>query len=237
MSAVAQAMKEHSRPLVAPAVAAAAATAVTERGGYLISDERLRELFPGRTLKEARKQLRNLIVDNREPSIHAGPTERPANVRIAEPNDEDAILALLRIDCAENAEKVAPVAEERILQHIQKGTRREGGIVAVIDAPNGEIVATVGIFPAQWWWSNGWFLQEFWSFTHPDHRRGNHAAALIAFSKWASDEWTRLVGYRLYLLAGVLATQRVSDKVRFYSRHMTRAGVFTVYPTPPDFTP
>lgn len=210
--------------------------------GYLVSDETLARLGNG-DVKRGRRELRMMLADTREPKVHVGPTDYPTRadgsrtVRFAGPADEQAILALVLLDHAENAAEIAPLDEDRILEHIRAGTEKKGGILGVVDGPDGTPVGTVCLMPYQWWFSKAYCVQEIWNFVHPDHRRSNHAADLIQFTKWVSDEWTRQFGYRVFTLTGVTATKRVREKIRLYRRVLTPVGAFFVYPTPKGFEP
>lgn len=204
-------------------------TKVDDSGGMFISQEALAR-FGGGNAATGRKELRALLAAERESPAYSGPTERPQSVRIAGPADEADILALLKLDLAANAAHIAPIDDEKVLAHIQTGTRRRGGFVGVIGKP---AIAVVILIPFQWWFSNGWYFQEIVNFVHPDHRKSNHASDLIDFSKWASDEQTRGFGYRVWLLCGVLGAWRVHAKVALYRRKVWQAGIACVYPAPP----
>lgn len=200
-------------------------------GGLFISDEQLDRLWKG-DRNRARKELRLLLADLREPKPIRRPTERPASVRAAGPDDERAIYHLLELAHEEFFHLLGPIDPQRLTDHIHAGTRAEGGIVGVIDGPEGYPVATCGIMPMQWYWSKQWFLQDLWQFVHPDHRKGNHAADLLEWEKWIADEWTRRFGYEVLLLIGVLSTRQHREKVRLFRRHVNQVGAAFLYPWP-----
>lgn len=205
-------------------------TKTTDDGGIYVSGEALARLGGG-DVHLGRKELRAFLSANRESQIFAGPTEYPKNVRVAGPSDEQDVLELLLGDLAENATHICPVDKEKILGHIQVGTRRRGGFVGVIGKP---AVAAVILVPYQWWWSNGWYFQEIVNYVHPDHRKGTkHASDLIDFAKWAVDEQTRGFGYPVRLLCGVLGAWRIHSKVALYRRKAWQAGCAFIYPAPP----
>lgn len=180
-----------------------------------------------------RKELRLLMAAEPEGATMSGPTERPTSVRMATEADEQACLALLRLDLAANAAHIAPVDEEKVLATIQTGTRRRGGCVGVIDDKDGKPVAIIILTPCQWWWSNGWYYMETVNFVHPDHRKSRHVDDLLDFSKWASDQMTKTMGTRVWLLCGVLGGWRVQAKIALYRRKFWQAGAAFVYPAPP----
>jgi len=201
-------------------------------GGMLVTDEQLAR-FGGGDAKTGRKELRLLLALDRDGPVYAGPTARPETVRIAGPQDEAALLELMLMDLRENAEHIAPIDDVKCMGHIQSGTRRRGGIVGVIDGPDGKPVAMTILVPQTWHWSQGWFLQELINFVHPDHRKSRHVDDLLDFIKWASDNMTRNMGSKMYVLCGVLGAWRVRAKVALYRRKFAMAGVACVYPAPP----
>lgn len=168
--------------------------------------------------------------DREQPKI---PAAKPASVRWAGIADEPAVMELLMMDVADNAAHVAIPDPDRMLMHVHLGTRKNGGIVGVIDGPDKRPVAVCIMVPTQWWWSNQWVMQELVCYVHPDHRRTDMIDDLMDFQKWAVDEWSRAQGTRMYLLNGVLGAWRVTSKIRLYSRKFRMAGAAFIYP-PPD---
>lgn len=181
--------------------------------------------------KLGRRRMRLMVCDLLDRKPINGPTDKPASVRIATEADEPALLDLLLTDLHENGKHIALISEKRIMQTVRMGTRREGGIVAVIDGPENKPIAACCLIPMQWWWSEARYVQEVFLYTHPDHRKSHHSAALLQFEKWVVDEWTRGFGYPVYLLAGVTSAERFREKVRLYRRHLNEVGGFFVYPS------
>lgn len=198
-------------------------------GGYLVNDQRLAELGDG-DVKKGRAVLRIMLADEHRHKPIVGPTERPKSVRIAIEADEPALVALLVQEVKEHGGNVAPIDESRILEHVQMGTQKQGGIVGVIDGPDHKPIGTIGVMPVQWWFSRGWFLHEQWMFVRSDHRRSHHATDLIGFGKWAADAWSRAYGSRVYLISGALTTHGAKEKMRLYGRHTNLAGAAYIYP-------
>ena len=201
-------------------------------GGMVVRRVHLERLGGG----DARKGKGELLAwlkfwDVRENPIM--PAGKPKAVRVAGIADEPAVMELLMLDVADNAAHVAIPDPDRMLQHVHLGTRRQGGIVGVIDGPDKRPVAVCVMVPIQWWWSNQWAIQELVCYVHPDHRRTDMIDDLMDFQKWVVDEWSRTSGYRVYLLNGVLGAWRVMSKIRLYSRKFRMAGAVYIYP-PPD---
>jgi hypothetical protein len=204
---------------------------VTE--GYTVSAEKLRILGDGDE-NRGRLVLRMMLADEKAPKRHVGPTDRPASVRIATEADEAALFAHLLKDLEENAEAIAPIDDKRVLEQIRIGTTRQGSIIGVIDGPGGGIIGSICLAGVPWWWSTRLHAMEVWTFVDPAYRTGEHAAALLEFAKWASDELSRTMGYQAYSVIGVLGPHRTKSKVRMYGRKATQIGATFIYPSPPE---
>ena len=207
-------------------------TATNLDGSMVVTAEQLARFGNG-DAHAGRRELRLLLELEREGPVLSGPTRRPDSVRIGIASDEQALLDLALMDLRENAAHIAPIDEEKVLRHIQSGTRRRGGVVGVIDGPDGKPVALTILVPQQWHWSNGWFYQELMNFVHPDHRQSRHINDLLDFTKWWSDANTKQSGSICYVLCGVLGAWRVRAKVALYRRRFLQAGVACIYPAPP----
>ena len=182
---------------------------------------------------KGRKELLLLLEAEKERSIPSGPTERPGKVRLAGEADENAAFDLLMMNLQENAASIAPIDPEKVAHYILMGTRKKGGMLGLIDGPDGKPVAMVLLVYAQWWWSKAWFIQDQVMYVHPDHRRSNHIDDLQKFAKWAVDAWTQDFGYRVYLLTGVLGTKRVREKIVLFRRRFATVVIACLYPAPP----
>jgi len=201
----------------------------TVDAGLLISNDHLRVIDPD--LFKARRQVRQMLMDLREPKIIKGPTAKPANVRIATLKDGPAVHDLVVHDLEENA-RIAPISHRMIATLLRRCFDHQGGICGVIDGPDGKPIATQVLALEQWWWSEQCFLMKMFDYVHPDHRQSNHAHQLIAFAKWCSDYMSEQFGHRVYLLSGVLGTDRIKEKLRMYGRNLTQVGGTFLYPYP-----
>lgn len=208
-----------------------AGTVTDETGGLYVTVEQLSRFGDGDAAR-GRKELRAFLAPDQEGPSSTTPTVRPPNVRLADARDEAAILELLLVDLRENAELIAPVDEERVLETIQVGTRLRGGFAGVIDGPEGKPVAVTILHPMQWWWSRGWYFVEAVAFVHPDHRVSRHSAALLAFGKWVSEQQTKAFGYRVYFLCGVLGLKNFWLKTAMYRRRFMQVGSAFLWPAP-----
>lgn len=207
-------------------------TADAAPSNLVLLADTLRKVGRG-SVREGKKAVLGWIKTQDEREHPKRPAAKPPSVRLAGVSDEQAIFDLLMQDVEENAAHVAVPSIERIMGHITLGTRRQGGIIGVIDGPGGKPVAVCVLAPCQWWWSNSWYVQEIVCYVHPDHRQSAHIDDLLEWQKWISDCWSESWGYTVYLVNGVLGTWRVMPKVRLYQRKFWQAGAAFIYP-PPD---
>lgn len=205
----------------------------TEDFGLLITEDQLRRFGNGDPAA-GRRELRLLMEIDTDYGFAKTPTERPVSVRTADTEDEPALLALWLHDLRANAEHIAPIDENKVLENIQAGTRRRGGITVCIDGPDRTPVAMVVLHPLEWHWSRGYFYQEMVSYVHPDHRRSKHADDLMNYIKWASENMSTRMGSRFYVLCGVLGAWRTRAKIALYRRKFSQIGAAFLWPPPPN---
>lgn len=210
--------------------ASGAVGTVTEDGGFYVTKEQLERIFPGDPAR-ARKELRMFLADERAPKRIYGPTAKPESMRVATPQDEQAIYGLMLMAHRENGHQFAPLSPKRVEAQIQAATLGKGNMLGVIDGPDGPVAMTL-LTPCQWWWSEAFFISDLVQFVHPAHRRSRHADDLLRFEKWCVDEWTRGFGYPVYLLAGVFSLYRTREKERLWARHLNQVGKAFIYPWP-----
>lgn len=206
-------------------------TVLDEAGGLYITPEQLAKFGNGDAAR-GRRELRSFLAAERDGPVFNGPTERPVTVRLGTAADEPAILELLVMDLRENAEFIAPIDEDRVMETIQVGTRMRGGFAGVICDTDKRPVAVTVIHPIQWWWSQGWYFYDVVTFVHPDHRKSKHVDDLMAFGRWISDQQTKGFGYRVYLICGVMGAHRLWTKIALYRRRFTQVGAAFCYPSP-----
>lgn len=141
-------------------------------------------------------------------------------VRMAVPEDRDAIVALTEMVHGENGLFSLSLAKRDMM--LDRYYRREGSILGVIGEV-GAPVASIYVSLTQPEYTDDWALVEQWAHVHPDHRRSPYAQALIDYGKKLSD------GLRLPLLIGILSNTRTEAKVRLYARSLQPAGAYFIY--------
>src|ERR1700742_902445 len=96
--------------------------------------------------------------------------EKPKNIRLAEPKDEDAIVELMRTAFFE--QPIFPLDEHKMREKIRLCTTRQGGFVALAEGnsgkPEGYLIACL----SSYWYTDKWPLEELSNFVHPDCRKG-----------------------------------------------------------------
>ena len=149
-------------------------------------------------------------------------TQRPLNVRVAEPKDEQAILGLMRD--AYKEQPIFPLNDKKILAKIKEATERKGGVIGVIDGEHGIEAYLIAVM-CTYWYTDQMHLEELSNFVHPDHRRSTHAKSLIEFAKWFAEQ------LNMPLIMGILSTQRLEPKIRLYTRQVKHCGAVFVHNT------
>lgn len=213
--------------------------AITKEGGYLIGPEQLRRLAKrlghgtdDNPLKVGRRWLRILMADAGERAPLSGPTPKPACVRVADESDELDLFDMLVQAYREEGSNIYPLAPNRLIEKIQMGTQKKGGIIGVIDGPEGKPIAAVVLLPFQWPDSNAWYLREVNTYVYSDHRKSTHAKNLLLFARWCSEQWTLEFGYPVYLALGITTQNHLDAKTRFFKRFARQIGTQFLYPAP-----
>jgi GNAT superfamily N-acetyltransferase len=150
-------------------------------------------------------------------------------VRLARPEDEGQIFALLLMLHAENG--MFGLNRKKVIDGIRWGTQGKGGIIYVIDDDIG-VVATLGMVITCDWYSDDEYLLERWNYVHPDYRRTDYGRRLIEMAKW-THEMFKADGFPLPLQVGINSFDRTEAKIRLYARHMACIGAYFMYGMPP----
>lgn len=146
------------------------------------------------------------------------------NIRIANPNDEEAMLDLALRAWEENG--IKNVNPEKMLGMIKPALYLWQGLCGIIGEPGKRIEGAVLLRTSQLWYSDDWILEEKAIFVDPEFRnaKGGRARRLCEFSKRVAD------GLGIPLLIGVLSNHRTEAKVKLYERQFgSPAGAFFLY--------
>lgn len=168
---------------------------------------------------EAARALRVLRLSR----ARAEPQPRSANldhVRLADVGDEEQLFLLVRLMHEESG--FHPLDWSKVTERIQLATSHKAGIIGVIGERH-DLKAAIYLNLESPWYSDDWFLQEYFCFVRPDARASYYARDLIAYAKHTAD------GMGLDLLVGVLSDVRTEGKCRLYRRWLPKVGEYFGY--------
>ena len=152
-----------------------------------------------------------------------------STVRVAVPEDEHELWRLFLMAHKENG--LFPLSPPKVqwfmgrclwpghIPAYDTGPRGVIGVIGDIGFLEGFAFLTIGEF----WFSESKHLEEFVVFVDPEHRRSDHAKALVSWMKEQSDETG------LPLITGIISTHRTEAKCRLYGRMLPKVGEFFAY--------
>lgn len=151
------------------------------------------------------------------------PQELPS-VRIAVPEDEEAVMAMCRRLHLENGLFSLNEAKVRALLH--KCYKKDGTIIGVI-GELGHLEASTCLAISDFHYTDDWHLAEFWNFVDEPYRKGSrNAEALVEFGKECA------VKMGVPFITGIITNRQMAGKVRLYRRLLGYpAGAFFCYNT------
>lgn len=147
-----------------------------------------------------------------------------SEVRIATPNEIDAIMGAALAACEENG-FVQP-NPNKLADEIWQALNLHYGMVGVIGDPGKPIEAAVLLRIGAMWYSDQMVVEEKAVFIVPGYRdaKGKRMEKICQFSKSVADS----LGFPLMI--GVLSNHRTKAKVRLYEREFGKsAGAFFLY--------
>lgn len=142
-------------------------------------------------------------------------------VRLANSQDEDRLYEFL-VKYLYNENALFPMSEEKVRSHIRSTLQPMTGACGIIEGPNG-IEASIGMTIGSPWYSNEWYLDEIWTYVHPDYRKSDRAKRLIDFAKWVSTN------VKIPVVVGIVTRKRLEPKIRLFQRQMQQVGAWFVY--------
>ena len=146
------------------------------------------------------------------------PNNCPTTVRIARKADAAELYDLIMNGVVKDT-SIAPPNEMKVAEMVNAvlapavSANQPRPVVAVIDAPNGKIAAAAPILPAQWWYSNDYYLYQPWIYVREAYRKQPHSRTLIETVTW----WSERVG--LPMLMAAPSGDDFSDRRQVYSRY------------------
>lgn len=145
-------------------------------------------------------------------------------VRVATPEDVDAVMEMAIMVCRENG--IFEPNLGKIFADIWPALHRELGLVGVIGEPGEQLEGFVLLRVGTMWYADDPILEEKTVFVHPKFRKasGGRARKLVRFSKQVTDE------LGMPMIIGVLSNTRTKSKIRLYeSEFGPSAGAFWMY--------
>lgn len=141
-------------------------------------------------------------------------------VRLARPQDEDAIFDLLIVMHEENG--LFEMDEDAVRNMLRHVVNDQNGVIGVIEGKNG-IEAAICLTIDKLWYAKTWCLNDVFNFVAPQHRRSTRAKSLINFAKKYADE------INIPLFMGIVSNVRTEAKIKLLERQMRKAGAFFIY--------
>jgi len=151
-------------------------------------------------------------------------------VRLATQADEEPLYGLLLELERDNNSFGIVLSEERIREHIQLGTKREGGLIGVIDAPDPTdpipLAGSIGVLTFdRFWCASNFHWSILWLFVRSDYRKGHrHADELV---EWARDKRARFetsVREPVAFIDSPFSRVRLETKLRWWRRWGEQIG-------------
>lgn len=153
----------------------------------------------------------------------------PQTVRLAEPRDEDSIVAMLHElhgECGIRKGDGTPLrfCERKVRDTIRSATNDQGAtgsFLGVIGSEHAE--GSVYLQLREQFYTDERILSEVWTFVSKPHRRSNNFKTLIAFSQAIS------AALKAPLVMGVISSHRQEAKARLIERQMKSRNVGSYY--------
>lgn len=150
-----------------------------------------------------------------------------SNVVLAKQGDEAKIFDFFVLAYQDNG--FFPLSSKKTIDMIMRACRNDGASVGLIKDHEGNIEAASGVILDQFWYSEFCFLNELINFVHADHRRSQHAKALLKFQKDTALYLSKVLGYAVPIIPGVLTRKRLEPKMRLFQREFQQVGALFIY--------
>lgn len=150
-------------------------------------------------------------------------------VRLAEPRDEDAIIAMLRElhgECGIRKGDGSPLtfSEDKVRKTVRDATNdRNTAFLGVVGRSAHHAEGSVLLHVRDQFYTDDKVLSEVWNFVSAPYRKSNNAKTLIAFSKALA------ASLKVPLIMGVISAERQAAKMRFLERQMGSQNVGRYY--------
>lgn len=151
--------------------------------------------------------------------------DQPALVRIATPDDVEAVYWHLMQDYAPVNSVPVPISPVAVLNTVKACCTGEGAIAGVIESRSRGIVASIGLEAAVPWFSKQDLIRQIWLFVSPAARgQLGLERQLFEFAEWHRQDMSARVGYNMVLENAVLSLDRLPAKTRLWRRYGKQIG-------------
>jgi hypothetical protein len=142
-------------------------------------------------------------------------------VRLARPFDMDQLFELCKQLHEENG--LCKMDDELVRDNLSSALNGKGGLIGVIEGPDGTLEGVISLVISRFWYSREWFLEELFNFVPKEFRKSTRAKSLLAYAKQCADEMN------MPLLIGIVSNIRTEAKIKLYERQLPKAGAFFLY--------
>jgi hypothetical protein len=146
--------------------------------------------------------------------------DKPENVRLAEPEDIEAIFWSLLRTYSEDNDLGIPISPMAVFRKVEALCHRQGGIAGVIDGPHG-VVASIALQSVPFWfgYDERPFITEIWCYVVKQYRKeGRFLFDLFNFADWHREDMSAQLGYDIVLENAVLSLNRLPAMMRLYEQ-------------------
>lgn len=151
--------------------------------------------------------------------------DKPDLVRIATPDDIQAIYFHLMYELGADNGLGIPPTPAKVLQQVTKCCTGDMGIAGIMESRTDGIVASIGIRAAEAWFSNQTIIGQLWLFVAPHARHGRKLYdPLFQFFEWHRQDMTKRLGYSVTGENVVMSLSRLPAKARLWRRYGTQTG-------------
>lgn len=155
------------------------------------------------------------------------PAVQPKIVRLAGSADAHKIRKLLdRLHDEVPNPGDLPPDDQKVWAVINQACAMQGALCGVIDGPDDDIVASIGLFWNEPWWTRHGLISQYWKFVDKDYRYGGrYHKALVDFATWHRRDLSEKLGYKLCLEDSFITKGDVRPRARLWGKHGTCVGM------------
>jgi len=146
-------------------------------------------------------------------------------IRIATPADFERVYWHLLEYFTQDCSLGVPASLVKGAREIRALCNGKGGVVAIIETDDGQIVASVAVRARQLWYAEQYYLGQVWLYVSPGSRRDK--SLYDALFRWLDEHrkyMSAKAGYDMVLENTVLSGHRLAAKARLWGRYGKQIG-------------